>query len=310
MSVNLSSLTELRALEVRARTAATVELGEKCCRLKWLHIFGRVEVHGDVSQVTHLLLAGWGPTCDTLGRYLILKQLSLTGIPSKTSIVIPASVDRLFIHHGTLRELVLPEEKVLEVLSLYDVCCDLIPKPIRAMHLRLGFCENKMSGIPVLGSPKSLSVECSKGCATSDLLESILEKDDFRRDIQFFATNIRLEKPLPPMPELCELSLERFADVQHFRELAKVNPIRKLFVAGNDYPAFEDWEALQLQEICKSAIVPPGLKRVLGNHGLQVREWNGLSPWCLSAAFVWADYVRRSSGEFDVHCNILDANNF
>ena len=42
-----------------------------------------------------------------------------------------------------------------------------------------------------LGSPKSLAVECDYGEDEAPFLDSLFEKADFRRDIQFFATNLR-----------------------------------------------------------------------------------------------------------------------
>ena len=306
--VDLTKLTQLRALEVLAWDVL-VELDATCRRLEWLHLYGNVDIIGDVSEVTHLCLSertresGIEKLCPNI------KQLSLFGNLLAASVTIPASVDRLLICRSTVKEIVLPEDKVLEVLSLYNVGFLNYPQTLQAKHIRLG-CSNfgsldalkTLLGKTVLGSPNSLSVECDNYWPdVSALPEIVLQKEDVRRDIQFFATNIPLENPLPPMPKLRELCLLRFADVEHIREFARVTPIQRLFIAGKDEPPFGDWGALLLQDICKSILVPLGV-RVPGNHGLTVQQWNDFSfePYCLYGSFLWADHVRQSSGEFDV----------
>ena len=122
------------------------------------------------------------------------------------------------------------------------------------------------------------------------------EQEDIERDIQFFATNIPLENPLPPMPELRELCLQRFADVQHIREFAKLKRIEKLFIAGSDDPLFDNWGELRLPEISDTLVVPARLSIPEG-LGLPVTKSTVIPLWRgVYAKFLWADYVQRSSG--------------
>ena len=141
-----------------------------------------------------------------------------------------------------------------------------VPQTLRANHLRFFNTFNddikwtkQILSETVLGSPKSLVVEYDEvDLDMIPLLEFLLEKEDFRRNIQFLATNIPLQKPLPPMPELRQLCLRGFADVQHVREVRKPTRLAKLFIAGNDSPGFVNWEALRLSEISDSLLVPAG----------------------------------------------------
>ena len=157
-----------------------------------------------------------------------------------------------------------------------------------------------------LGSPKSLSVECAYSeDVGSEFLESVLQKENFCSDIRFLATNVRLENPVPPMPKLRELCLERCADVLRIREIGKPRRLSKLFIAGKD-ALYVDWAALRLCDISESLDVPVGLC-VPQNLGLRVlRSLTFVPPVDAHyATFLWADNVRHSLGAFDVDFNFL-----
>ena len=84
--------------------------------------------------------------------------------------------------------------------------------------------------------------------------------DGIRRDIQFFATNIPLENPLPTIPNLHRLCLQRFADVHRIQGIGVLNRIEKLFITGIDRIMVGDWQTLRLRDISKSLLVPAGLE--------------------------------------------------
>ena len=309
--VDLRSLADLRALEVESEQVTVVQLAERCSRLEWLHILGDAEINGDVSEVTHLLLGEYtikasDPMFGSVSRFRQLRQLTLKRICCESNIAIPASVERLFIEFCQWDLTELPAEKVFEVLSLNDVSFTSNgPTTLRATHLRLCDSTDPMvwSGLAALretflGSPKSLAVECVDGNA---FLRTLFEKEDFRRDIQFFATDMPLKTPLPAMPALRELCLPSFADVEQIREIGKPTRLEKLFISGSDDPPFDNWKALRLQDISKSLQIPGGLW-VPETLGLTVeRPIVPSENEFFHAKLLWGDHVRRSTGEFDVY---------
>ena len=307
--VDLSSLTRLSALEVSSNRAV-LKLVEDHSLLKWLHLQGGIEVSGDLSTVTHLLLGGEAKD-DIVGRCQNLKQLSLYET-SYSSIEIPASVDRLFILRCKLKEVQLASELELDVLSLTGVQCPQFPKKLRARHLSFRFdYVNKPADLQKalretdLGSPESLSVENSEDASVA-FMEFLLKKEEFRRHIRFLATDVPLKQPLPAMRELREICLGRFADVEQIREIGKLRPLESLFIAAQDIPAFSKWGELRLQDISKRLNVPEEIK---------IPEDLGLPVLKATASFLrggryarnlWVDYVKRSSGvELDVQYAFL-----
>ena len=303
--VDLRLLTRLVALDVWVGPRAVLKLGEDCSLLKWLHLHGEVEVSGDVSTVTHLLLASDGAKYDIVGRCPNLKQLSLYYAIFDSPIAIPASVDRLLIRGPVQKGVQLPAEQELDVLSLYDAGRTKLPPKLRARHLRLRYVHDDVPdfqnafGETDLGSPESLCVQTpSRGLASVAFMESLLEKEEFRRRSQFLATDTPLIKPLPPMSELHEICLGRFADVEQIREIGRLRPFESLFIAGEDHRTFDNLEVLRLQGISKRLIVPeiceipvdlglPILKSTVPGDPTNLHRYN---------RFLWADYVKRSSG--------------
>ena len=308
--VDLRSLTELKALAVSG-LKAVVKLGRRS-QLKWLNLsLHDIKITGDISGVTHLLLGQEQANYDVVSRCPNLKQLSLCMMIFDRRIAIPASVDRLLISHCQFREIALSSDKTFEVLSLVDVhFLSEVTQTLKATHLRLSANSSQAwtefgqsLRKVVLGSPKSLCVECEGSPhVNADLLASylqslLLEQEDFIRDIQFFATNLQLQNPLPPMPKLRELCLERFADLRHIREIGNLRRIEKLFIAGNEEPLFDNWGELQLQDISDTLIVPARLS-IPEHLGLSVTRSNVIPLWPgVYAKFLWADYVQRSSGK-------------
>ena len=313
--VDIRSLTRLRALEVFA-SRAVVELGEDRSHLKWLHLSGRMEVSGDVSRVTHLLL-GEEAKYDIVGRCPNLKQLSLCLARFDSPIAIPASVDRLFIQRCMLTEIKLPAEKELEVLCLYDITCQKLPPKMRARHLCLGpgvgaYLQEALNETD-LGSPKSLTVGDSYGHtypredSAAAFLEFLLEQVDFRRDIQFLATNIALKIPLPPMRELRELCLATLFDVQKIVEIGKPRRLESLILAEVSFPVCNRGDLLTttVRDVTNCLIVPANL-RIPNDLGLTVLE-SSLLASDNYATLLWADYVERSTSvRFDVHYSLLE----
>ena len=80
-TVDLRSLTEIRALQISVETALEVHVGEHCTKLKWLHLIGDVEINGNVSRITNLLLR-YVPSgkLGIVGKCLRLKELALVNV--------------------------------------------------------------------------------------------------------------------------------------------------------------------------------------------------------------------------------------
>ena len=202
--VDLRSLTRLRALDMYANHRAVLKLGAHRSLLKWLHLGDDVEVRGDVSTVTHLHLEG-DAKYDIVGRCPNLKQLTLSRVTFNSPIAIPASVNRLLISGSRLEEVQLPAEQELDVVFLDNSRCPKLPQKFRARHLRV---RNIFGNVPELrealretdlGSPESFIVEnINGGDVAVAFMESLLETEKFRRQIQFLATDLPLKKPLPP----------------------------------------------------------------------------------------------------------------
>ena len=310
--LDLKALTELRALEVSAG-GAVVELCGNRNHLKWLHTVGKMEIEGDVSAVSHLLISTQLAKFGIIRRCSNLKQLSLVDIIFDSPISIPASVDRLFIQRCLVSEMELPAGKTFQVLSLYNVRFrSKVSQALKSTHLRLRD-DNSLTELgqslreTALGSPQSVVVECRNSRdgdgSPASFLGALLEKEEFRRDIQFFATNIPLVKPLPPMPKLRELCLATFADVQQIQDIGKV----MLFLDKVDTIADDGAAVQKLREIAQSLLVPEGSLKCVEDLGLNVQVATALSPEYPSeyASYLWADHVKRSSGEFDVNFDVL-----
>ena len=340
--MDLSSLTELRAFSVIAETDAVAVLGKELNQVRWLLLDGSVEVEGDLSLVTHLHLSRscqMGPKYAIMKRCQALRQLSLFYLSFELANAIPASVDRLFIEMCEVRGMQLLSEKMFEVLSLFNVNflygpVSQAPQTLKATHLRLGadYCDylpsiRHLLRETVLASPRSLVVSGvvagADGRRITDFLETVLEKEEFRRHIEFFATNMPLKNPLPPMPKLRELCLQSFSDVNYLREIGKPMPIETLFIAENNGPFLDDGGTLRLQDITESLLVPAGLRLCACQRKLlQVTKscCDHLCPGDLPiritpivppslntyAGFLWADHVHQSSGEFDIDYSFLN----
>ena len=186
--VDLRSLTELKALAVSGNNSV-VKLGRRNL-LKWLDFsLYDLEINGDLSAVTHLLLGRGLANYDIVSRCPNLKQLALYRLFFDSPIAIPASVDRLIISDCEFREIELSSDKTFDVLSLVNVrFFSKVAQTLKATHLRL--CANSSEGWTefreslrkvVLGSPKSLCVECERNSQVdADLLAPHLQSIFFR----------------------------------------------------------------------------------------------------------------------------------